>query len=339
MEKVRFGRTGLMVSRTSFGCIPIMRLTEQDAVRLLRNAQEGGINFYDTARGYSDSENKLGAAFSGMRDKVFIATKSLAETPAQLRADLEESLRRLRTDYVDLYQFHNPRFLPVPGEEMYETMLEFQREGKIRFLGITNHDLALAKRAAASGAYDSLQFPLSSLSTEADLSLVEDCEKQDMGLLAMKALSGGLVSNATSAFAFLWQYPGIVPIWGMQHQWELEEFIALSQMPPGMTEEIQAQIARDRKDLAGSFCRSCGYCLPCPVDIDIPQAARMSLLMARGNPEPYTTPEWQAKMHRIRDCIRCDHCKKHCPYHLDTPELLASELKKYEAYLKEHEIG
>lgn len=338
MEMVRLGRTGLMVSRTSFGCIPITRNTEEDAVRLLRNAFNAGINFYDTAHAYGDSEILLGKAFSGIRNQVYFASKSMAATPETMRSELEQSLRQLQCDTIDLYQLHNPSYVPQPGDEMYESLLSFQREGKIRFIGFSNHDITRAKEAAASGDFDVVQFPLSSLSSEEDLSLAADCRAADVGLLAMKALSGGLVTNAAAAFTFLWQYDNIIPIWGIQHQWELEEFIGLSENPPKMTEEMRAQIDRDRKELSGSFCRSCGYCLPCPVGIDIPQDARVSLLLRRFDPASYLTPERQANMRKINDCIHCDHCKQHCPYHLDTPALLASELKKYEAYLKEHAI-
>lgn len=336
MEKVRLGRTGLMVSRTSFGAIPIQRITDEQAVALLRKAYDAGITLYDTARGYSDSEHKIGLALSGVREHVIIATKTPSRTREGILQDVETSLAMLQTDYIDVYQFHNPPFVPLPGDELYDTMLELKAQGKIRAIGITNHDLALAQEAVASGHYDTLQFPFSPISSPEELALSEACKAADMGLLAMKALCGGLVTHAASAFAFLRQYENVVPIWGIEQEWQLDEFIALAAMPPRMTEEIRNQIEHDRKTLAGSFCRGCGYCLPCPAEINIPTAARISLLLGRTSVAGLVTPEAQASIRRINDCVHCGHCTAHCPYHLDTPSLLAGELVKYEAFLVEH---
>ena len=216
MTTVRLGRTELVVGKQSFGCLPIQRLTKEEAVSLLCRAYDGGMNYFDTARAYSDSEEKVGEAFAGLRDKIVISTKTQAVTAEQMWKDLEESLRTLRTDYIDIYQFHNPAFCPRPGGEdgLYDAALEAKRQGKIRHISITNHRLAVAHEAIDSGLYDTLQFPFSYLSGPQELELVEKCRKADMGFIAMKGLAGGLIRDGLTAAAFMEQQPNVVPIWG-----------------------------------------------------------------------------------------------------------------------------
>ena len=334
MQKTRFGRTGLMVSRTAFGCIPIQRISMEASDTLLRRAFEAGINFFDTARGYTTSEERLGRVFSMMREKVFIASKSGAADPEGLHRDLETSLGNLRTDYIDLYQHHNPSSVAAPGDAVYDTLLEFRKQGRIRHIGFTNHDLGLALKAAKSGHYDAVQYPLSPLSSDAELALAEVCKEADVGLLAMKALAGGLITDAGIAFAFLRRYENVVPIWGIQLPEELEEFLRYETLPPVEDDAWQAKLAQYRKELSGSFCRGCGYCLPCAAEIPIPMAARMSLLLRRSIADSFMTAEWREKMGRIANCTHCGECAKRCPYHLDTPALLAEEGRKYERFVR-----
>ena len=211
---------------------------------------------------------------------------------------LEESLRALRTDYIDIYQFHNPAFCPKPGGEdgLYEAALEAKRQGKIRHISITNHRLAVAHEAIDSGLYDTLQFPFSYLSGPQELELVDKCRAADMGFIAMKALAGGLIRDGLAAAAFMETQPSVVPIWGVQYDWELDQFLACVKNPPEMTAERQTVIDRDRKELSGDFCRGCGYCMPCPAGIEINNCARMSLMLRRAPAEGWLTPEWQEKM-------------------------------------------
>ena len=333
MEKTRFGRTGLMVSRTAFGCIPIQRISMDASDTLLRRAFEAGINFFDTARSYTTSEERLGRVFAPIRDQVFIATKSLAADPEGLRRDLETSLRNLRTDYIDLYQHHNPSTVAAPGDAVYDTLLEFRRQGRIRYIGLTNHDLGRVLQAARSGHYDAVQYPLSPLSTDAELALIEVCRQADVGLLAMKALAGGLITDAGLSFTFLRQYENVVPIWGIQRPEELEEFIGYETQPPKEDDVWQTRLAHYRKELSGAFCRGCGYCLPCPAEIPISIAARMSLMLQRSHPDLYTTEEWREKIARVANCTHCRKCAERCPYHLDTPTLLAEERRKYNQFI------
>lgn len=338
MEKIRLGRTELLVSKTSFGALPIQRISKADAVKLVRRAYDAGVNYFDTANAYTDSEEKLGAALHDVRQNVVISTKSAATDKKTAMAHIEESLRRLQTDYIDLFQFHNPARLPDPDDPdgAFAAALEMRQKGYIRHIGITNHRPQVARDAIDSGNFETLQFPFCYLATETDYALVEDCKRADMGFIAMKGLSGGMLNNAEACYAFMQQYDHVVPIWGIQHEWELDQWLELTERNPQLTPELQTVINRDRKELAGNFCRSCGYCLPCAANIDIPQSARMAALLRRSPYQKYMSDEWYEKMHRIENCVHCNACKSRCPYGLDTPALLQLMLKDYDAFYAEH---
>jgi len=335
MGPVMLGKTGLVVEQNGFGCLPIQRISREDAAALLRRAVDGGMTFFDTARSYSDSEEKVGYALKGLRDKIVLATKSHAKTGAEMKQHLETSLRNLQTDCIDIYQFHNPSFCPKPGGEdgLYDAALEAQAQGKIRFISITNHRLSVAHEAIESGLYSTLQFPYSYLSGEPEEQLIRSCREAGMGFIAMKGMAGGLIRNGTVAAAFMAQKPDVVPIWGVQKAEELEEFLSCVKQTPEMTPEYEEMIRRDRAELAGEFCRGCGYCMPCPMGIQINNCARMSLLLRRSPPQRWLTPEWQENMARIQDCIHCGQCKSKCPYGLDTPKVLEENYKDYLTFL------
>lgn len=335
MQTVTLGTTGITVNKNGFGALPIQRISQSEAVRLVRKAYDAGITYFDTARWYTDSEEKLGEAFDGMREKVYIATKTGAETVEAFWQDLETSLKNLRTDYIDLYQFHNPAFCPKPedGIGLYEAMQAAKEQGKIRHIGITNHRLAVAQEAAASGLYETLQFPFSYLSGRQELNLVKQCEEAGVGFVAMKALSGGLITNSAAAYAFLAQYENVLPIWGVQREQELDEFISYIEQPPVMTKELEELICHDKEELSGEFCRGCGYCMPCPAGIEIHTCARMSLLIRRSPSEAQLTPQAQDMMKKIENCLHCGQCKGKCPYELDTPALLERNYEDYKRIL------
>ena len=214
MNKITLGKTGLVIEKNGLGCLPIQRISEQDAVYLLYKAYDGGINFYDTARAYSDSEQKVGAAFSGMRDKVVLATKTAAQTADTMWKDLETSLRTLKTDYIDIYQFHNPSFCPRPGGEdgLYDAALEAKKQGKIRHISLSNHRLLVAHEAIDSGLYATLQFPFSYLAGAQELELVQKCRENHMGFIAMKGMAGGLIRDGLTASAWMQKMPGCCSI-------------------------------------------------------------------------------------------------------------------------------
>lgn len=333
MEEVCLGSTGITVNKNGFGALPIQRISEEDAIYLIRKAYDAGITFFDTARYYSDSEVKLGKALEGIREKVFVATKTGAVNAEDFWKDLETSLTNLKTDYIDIYQFHNPSFVPKPGDEsgLYDAILKAKEQGKIRHIGITNHRLSVANEAIESSLYETLQFPFCYLATDKDIELVTKCKEKNMGFIAMKALSGGLINNGKAAYAYLSQYDNVLPIWGVQRESELDEFISYIDNPPKYDEEIKAIIEKDREELLGDFCRGCGYCMPCPVGIEINNSARMSLMLRRAPSKAWLSEDWQRKMKLIEECLNCGNCKGKCPYNLDTPTLLK---KNYEDYKK-----
>lgn len=219
---------------------------------------------------------------------------------------------------------------------MYEAMEAFRQEGKIRFISLSNHRPAVADEAIASGLYDTLQFPFSYLCSDVDLALVEKCRANQIGFIAMKGLSGGILNNAAACCAFMNQFDNVLPIWGIQRERELDEFLSFAKDPPAMDDAMRAVIEADRKELAGDFCRACGYCMPCPVGIEINTCARIIPLLGRAPYRPYLTKAWQEKMRLIESCLHCRKCAAHCPYGLDTPELLRTNYEFYKKFLAEH---
>ena len=335
MREITLGSTGITVPQNAFGALPVQRVNLEQAVCLLRRAYEGGMRFFDTARAYSDSEQKLGVAFSEMRDQVYLASKTQAKTPEKFWADLNKSLEMLQTDYLDIYQFHcaSQVYAPGDGTGMYECMLEAKAQGKIRHIGITAHQIGVAEDAIASGLYETLQFPFSYLSSEREQALAAKCKEANMGLIAMKGLAGGLITNAKAAMAFMLQFDSVLPIWGVQREKELEDWLSFMEQEPKMTEEIRAFIEKEKTELVGEFCRGCGYCMPCPAGIQINTCARMSLMLRRSPSARWLEPPMQAEMKKIENCKNCGACKKKCPYELNPPELLRKNYEDYKQVL------
>ena len=339
LEKVRLGKTGLMVTRIAMGCIPIQRLSEGDAVKLLRLAYDLGVNFYDTAHVYTDSEAKIGAAFPGTeRRNVIIATKAMATTYEKTMEQLEESLRRLKTDYIDLYQWHNPDDLDgfQDGRGPYQAMLDAKKAGKVLHVGITNHHLGRANQVIDSGAFETLQFPISVLSSPEEIAMTERCAENDIGVIAMKAMCGGLLDDGRLPFVFLNQYRHIVPIWGIEKESELRQFIDLAANPEPFTEAMREEIERLRAEVGDEFCRGCGYCLPCPSGINLPMLMRISFLINRSGIGSQFTPQRIAEIENIDNCSNCRACVSRCPYHLNAPEQLKWQKSEFERLYQDY---
>ena len=338
MQHFTLGRTGLEISRTGFGALPIQRIGFQEAGRILNRALDGGITYIDTARAYSDSEAKIGAGIGHRRNEFVIATKTTAKTAEAFDRDLETSLKTLNTDVIDVYQFHNPDFIPVPGgkDGLYDAAVKARKAGKIRFIGITNHSLERAFEAVNSGLFDTLQYPFNHLATDREIELVKLCRAKNVGFVCMKALSGGLITDARLPFTWLRQFDNLVPIWGIQRMGELEQILALSENPPEMDGDILSGIEKDRRELSGAFCRGCGYCLPCPAGIPINDANRITQLLTRSPWQNLVGPKWQADMAKIEDCIHCGACAERCPYGLKPYETLPGHLAFYREFIKTH---
>ncbi len=335
MRNITLGSTGITTCQNAFGALPIQRAEKAEAIKILRRAYEGGMTFFDTARAYSDSEEKLGAAFEGMRDKIYIATKTMATTPKAFWEQLETSLNLLKTDYIDIYQFHcvNQCCRPGDGTGMYECMEEAKAQGKIRHIGVTAHKIQVAMECVESGLYEMMQFPFSYLSSDKEIALVDKCREKNVGFIAMKGLAGGLITRSDAAMAFMTRFDNVLPIWGIQRDRELSEWLSYMDETPEMTDEIAEFIQREREELSGEFCRGCGYCMPCPAGILINNCARMSLMLRRAPSKAWLTEEMQAEMRKIESCLHCGRCKTKCPYELDTPTLLEKNYEDYKRVL------
>ena len=329
---MRLGKTNLEVNKNGFGALPIQRRNEKDSIEILKTAYDNGINFYDTARFYTDSEEKLGKAFKNIRENIYIATKTGMESPEEFWKDLETSLKELKTDYIDLYQFHNISFCPKKDDELYKAMLEAKNQEMINHIGITAHKITIAHEALESGLYETLQYPFSYLSGSDELEIVKKCEKLDVGFIAMKAMGGGLLKNSKASYAYINQFDNVLPIWGIQKLSELNQFLSYDNNTK-FDENLISAIENDKKELGDNFCRGCGYCMPCPEEINISLCARMSLWIRRFPTEPYLTEEYQKMMDETQNCLECYACVDNCPYELDIPELLKENYNDYQNVL------
>lgn len=338
MQYLSLGNTGLTVTRPAMGCLPLQRCDTEYAVKLLQAAYDGGIRYFDTANAYSDSEKKMGLALADVRKDIVISTKSHGSDKATVLAHIDNSLKMLKTDYIDLFQFHQVESVPDPNDPNgpYAGALEAKERGWIRHIGFTSHRVNIAEDCIASGYFETCQFPFSYISDERDLALAEKCKKAGMGFIAMKGLAGGMLTNARACTAFMNQFDNVIPIWGIQRLEELEQWLAAGEEMPALDEELSAVIARDRQELAGNFCRSCGYCMPCTVGIDIMNCARMDMLLRRSPWQQYMSEAWYAKMQKINDCVNCRQCVSKCPYGLDQPSLLQYMLKDYNEFYASH---
>lgn len=339
MRSVTLGATGIVTPQNAFGALPVQRASFDDAVQILRRAYEGGMTFFDTARAYSNSEEKIGMAFgdmwSEMRDKIYIATKTQAKTPEDFWKELDLSLSLLKTDHVDLYQLHcvGQCYKPGDGTGLYEALVEAKKQGKVRHIGITTHKIDVAFEIVESGLYETLQYPFCYLASDREKELVMLTKKKNMGFIAMKGLAGGLINNSKAAMAFMTQFDNVLPIWGIQRMSELEEWLAFMKETPVIDDEMKAFLEKEQTELCGEFCRGCGYCMPCPQGIQINNCARMSLMIRRAPSAGWLGEKWQAEMAKIDTCLNCGQCKSRCPYELDTPALLKKNLIDYREQL------
>ena len=339
MKYFNLGRTGLKVSEVGFGCIPIIRLQTDEAVKVLRHAYDKGINFYDTANMYRDSEAKIGKALSPVRDKIFIASKTARRDAAGLRSHLENSLRMLKTDYLDLYQFHQvandtewEKIIKEGGA--WEEARKAKEEGKIRFLGVSSHNLPMAIKLVKTGLFSTVQFAFNFIEPDAANELHPYARENGIGVLIMKPFAGGFIDNASIAFKYLRQFPGILPIPGYDSVKSIDEIISFYEQPNEVTENDWKIMERYRQELGTLFCRRCEYCQPCPQGVIITPAMGYPVVAGRMSPK-VAVDFLKFVMESVNKCTECGLCVEKCPYELPIPELLKKHYDMYETHRAE----
>lgn len=320
MEYTTLGRTGLRISRMGFGGIPIQRIDAEGTKNLMQKLMEAGVNYIDTARGYTVSEQYLGYGLEGIRDKFVLATKSMARTKDAMAADIETSLKNLRTDYIDLYQVHNPsmeQLDTVIGEGgALEALLEAKKAGKIGHIGLTAHSAAVFERALSLDWVETIMFPYNIVENQGE-KLIAKCREKNIGFIDMKPLAGGAIENAALALRFVCSNPAVtVVIPGMAETSELEENAKACSDTSPITAQEKEEMDKIRQTLGTDFCRRCNYCAPCSVGINIP-----SVFLFAGYLERYNLADWARDRYstlpvKASACIECGECENRCPYHL-----------------------
>ena len=321
MDKRRLGRTEMVVSAVSFGALPIQRCTMEEAGPVLKAVLAAGINFIDTARAYTDSEEKIGQHISHERDKYYLASKSAVRTAEGMAKEVETSLSNMKTDYIDLYQVHNIKkrheidTVLAPGGAL-EALLEKKAQGKIRFIGVTGHSVELLIEAVKSNKFDTVQVPFNIVEQEAARELFPLARERDMGIIIMKPLGGGQLGQMEQALRFVLQEPDVVAIPGMDMVEHIQQNIVAGDPVRALTNEERASLEQEAKEVGKSFCRRCGYCLPCAVGIDIPQIFIFRLQYNRYGLKSTTPTRYAGLKVKASACIECGICETRCPYDL-----------------------
>ena len=334
MQYITLGKTGLKISRLGFGGIPIQKTDAATTRKLIESMVEKGINYIDTARGYTVSESFLGEALEGYRDKFILATKSMAVTKEAMAADIETSLKNFRTDYIDLYQIHNPSAenfekIIAPGGAL-EALLEAKAAGKIGHSGFTTHTTPLFEKALVCDWVETIMFPYNLVETQGE-DLMRQCTEKNIGFIVMKPLAGGAIDDATLALRFICANPdATVVIPGMCDVKEIDMNLAAATDASPLTEEELVKIEAIRKDLGSNFCRRCNYCQPCSAGIGI-----SALFILEGYYDRYGLQDWaqtryDASPVKASACIDCGACEPRCPYNLPIREMLKRVAGKFE---------
>ena len=335
MEYRKLGRTGIKVSAISMGGIPVQRVDETAAEQVIEAALAAGINFFDTARGYTDSEEKFGRVFGRNKSEAFVATKSMARTRGEMAAEIERSLDGLKIPRVDLYQLHN-----IKDEAALEKVLrpdgalaalkEAQQQGKIGFIGITGHIPGVLVKAVATGYFDTVQFPFNAIETAAAAELLPLAQKMNVGTIAMKPLAGGALTNAQAALRFILEHGIDTVIPGMDTVDQVRGNAVIGEPVRSMTEAERQSLMQEAAGLGERFCRRCEYCQPCPQGIDIP-----TVFLLNGYYTRYDLKQWAVERYRplprnASHCIECGECENRCPYELPIREMLKESRQNLE---------
>ena len=333
MEYTILGKTGLRISRMGFGGIPIQRIDAEGTKALMKQLMDEGVNYIDTARGYTVSEEYLGYALEGIRDKFVIATKSMARTKDAMAADIEKSLGNLRTDLIDLYQVHNPsmeQLDTVVGEGgALEALMEAKAAGKIGHIGLTAHSTEVFERALSLDWVETIMFPYNIVESQGE-ELIRKCQEKNVGFIAMKPLAGGAIENGTLALRYVCSNPAVtVVIPGMAEVSELEENIKACADTTPLTKEELSQMEEIRHQLGTNFCRRCNYCAPCTVGISIPSAFLFAGYLERYNLADWARDRYGSLGVKASACVGCGKCETRCPYHLPIREMLKKVAEEF----------
>ena len=326
MEYRELGKTGLKISRLGFGGIPIQRIDAEGTKVLLHKLVDAGVNYIDTARAYTVSESYLGYALEGIRDKFVLATKSMARTKEAMAADVETSLKNLRTDYIDLYQIHNPNAkdfeaVQAPGGAL-EALQEAKAADKIGHIGITLHSVELFRKAVELPWVETIMFPYDIVETQGE-DLIRICGEKNIGFICMKPLAGGAIEDATVALRFIVSNPNVtVVIPGMAETGELDQNVQATTDTAALTDAEQEKIQKIRNELGTNFCRRCNYCAPCTVGINIPMIFLVEGYFSRYNLKEWAVARYQGTEIKASACIECGVCEERCPYQLPIRQMM-----------------
>ena len=333
MEYRELGKTGMRISRLGFGGIPIQRIDAEGTKSLIRKLMEAGVNYIDTARGYTVSEEYLGYALEGVRDRFILATKGRGLTREAMEADVATSLRNLRTDYIDLYQFHNPSMenlekITAPGGAL-EALRAAKAAGTVRHIGLTAHSAEVFEKALTLDWVETVMFPYNIVENQG-AALMEKCMEKGIGFICMKPLAGGAIDDATLALRYIVQNPAVtVVIPGMAEPKELEQNLAAVSNTAPLSDAELAKIQALRDSLGTQFCRRCNYCAPCTVGIQIPQ-----LFVLEGYLTRYGLADWAKGRYptegKASDCVECGACESRCPYHLPIRDMMKRVAREFE---------
>lgn len=336
LEKIRLGKTGLMVNRPGFGGIPIQRLAEDDAVTVVKRCLDLGVNYLDTANAYTTSERRIGKAIAGRnRADLVISTKSQSRNPDEVINHIKLSLQQLGTDYIDLFQFHNVSNFDtleqvLAPDGLMAAVQETKQAGLVRHIGVTSHQHDVARAAIKSDRFETIMFPFNIITCEPAEELIPLTVAHDMGFIAMKPLAGGMLDNATLVFKYILQFPNVVPIPGIQFVPEIEEIVRVAEGLLQLTEAEQAEIQRLREKLGTTFCRRCDYCQPCTAGIAIALVMDVPSLIAKTQPDKVFEDPFAGMLLKAGDCVECGDCEERCPYHLPIREMVAKHYGMYQ---------
>ena len=343
MDKIRLGRTNLMVSRLGFGSIPIQRVGDDEGIAVVKRCLELGINYFDTANSYTTSEERIGKAISGQRESVILATKSRGRTCEELESHVELSLKRLNVDFIDLYQFHNVSDLNTLDQILspkgpISVLENAKRQGKIKHIGITSHQIDTAKAAIKTDRFETVMFAFNFIVSEAATELLPLAREHDVGYIAMKPLAGGrLYKNVALAIKYLLQFPDVLPIPGIEKVHQIEEIVQLLAEPLVLSDAEQDEMQRLRQELGNRFCRNCDYCQPCPAEIPISMVMFVPNILDDIPPERLAAGMLDELLGKPANCTDCGECEEKCPYKLPVRQLMSEIVSQYQAVKKKHQ--